>query len=114
MKFLSEYLISASFWEDGRVMIVFAVIIGLSIELIMWKITKVTQKKRQLFIPLIICMAGLIFGGIMIFFPNGTGGVTQHFYLGIFSYSLSTLIAAGISVSIILILQKLRKHQKHS
>lgn len=94
------------FWEDFRVMIIASVIIGLSVELIMWKITNVTKTKWQLFIPIVICAAGLLFGGIMIFLPNGTGGVTQLFYLGVFMYSLSVLIAAGISAGIILILKK--------
>lgn len=30
----------------------------------------------------------------MLLFPNGTGGVTQHFYLGVLMYSLTMFIFA--------------------
>lgn len=47
-------------------------------------------------VPYFLYFIGMLFGGIMIFFPNGTGGVTQHFYLGVLMYSLTMFVFAII------------------
>lgn len=93
---LTDFRASKFFWEDGRVMIVVVIVTGMLLELISWKFVKATQLKWILFVPTIICFIVGIIGLVMLFFPNGTGGYTQHFYLCLFMYSLSTMIVTII------------------
>ncbi len=45
----------------------------------------------------------------MLLFPNGTGGVTQHFYLGVLMYSLTMFVLATIFSGIRKIVDSVKK-----
>lgn len=84
---------SSFFWEDGRVMIVFAIIIGFLMRIGFRKLCIQTKKEWLAFVPYIIYLISALFGGIMMCMPNGTGNVTQHFYFGILMYSVSSCLS---------------------
>ena len=96
MNFFDDYILSSSFWEDGRVMIVFSLICSFLLRLLFKYIANRFSKKWIMFVPYLLYFIGMLFGGIMISFPNGTGGVTQHFYLGVLIYSLTMFVFAII------------------
>ena len=100
MSFFDNYILSSFFWEDGRVMIVFSLICSFLLGLLFKYIANRFSKKWIMFVPYLLYFIGMLFGGIMIFFPNGTGGVTQHCYLGVLMYSLTmfvfTILFSGI------------------
>jgi len=106
MKKLFGMLFSSSFWENGIVMIVFSIIIGILLEFFLFKFLEQSTKRWLIFLPSLICLVNIIFSVIMLVFPNGTGGVTQHFYFGILMYSLSVLIITLIFGSILFFVVK--------
>ena len=92
MKKVLNYL-DLEFLENGNVMFFISIIISILLLFILWKQTngfKILGWK--LFLHAFLCIPFIIFGMIMIAFPNGTLGVTQHVYLGIIMYSLCVLI----------------------
>ena len=106
IKIINKTILNEDFWENGLVMIIFSIIFGLIFELLTWSISRRYQIKNIIFIPSLLCLIIMSFGIIMLSFPNGTGGVTQHFYLGIIMYSLSILIVTLIIGLVILLLKK--------
>ncbi len=109
-KKLFSHLSSSFFWEDGRVMIIISIAISIGFLIILYRITNL---KWKVWLPVILCGPIIIFGAIMMFFPNGTGGVTQHFYLGITMYSSCILLFTGVGEIIMILLKKLvLKHKK--
>lgn len=95
------------FWEDGRVILFISAIISIINVIIVWIITK-GYKEKKWFLRVPIMLFGIIgiIGFIMVLFPNGTFGVTQHFYLGIFAYAMSITIITRICESLILLIEK--------
>ena len=96
LSFLYDYILNSYFWEDGRVMIITSIIVSFLLRLLFKYIAKSYAKKHIELAPYLLYSIGMLFGGIMIFFPNGTGGVTQHFYLGVLMYSLTMFVFATI------------------
>ena len=94
MNFFDNYILSSFFWEDGRVMIVFSLIFSFLLSLLFKYIAQQFSKKRIMLVPYLLYFVGMLFGFIMSLFPNGTGGVTQHFYLCVPMYSLTMFIFA--------------------
>ena len=80
---------SSFFWEDARVMVIFSIVISLIIRLTFKKIAVISHINWLEFVPYLIYVIGILFGSIMMCMPNGTGNVTQHFYLGILMYSIT-------------------------
>ena len=109
IKYLLRQLSSAYFWEDGHVMIAVSLIISIMIELLLCKAATVSQKNWLLFMPAILCSISIVFGVIMLLFPNGTGGVTQHFYLGITVYSFAILVISVLLGILVFFLKKIKK-----
>ena len=95
----------SEFWENGTVMIVVCLIISALFTAVLCIATKGFKTSgRLLWAPAVVCVPIMLFGFIMLFFPNGTGGVTQHFYLGILMYALCVLVFTGIGESLIIFL----------
>lgn len=108
LKWFSENLTSSLFWEDGRVMIIFCIVISGIFLIVLGHATNgFRQLNWKIWLPAVVCIPIIILSFIMLCFPNGTGGVTQHFYLGILMYVLCILIFTSISEGIVIVFQKL-------
>ena len=94
---------NSEFWENGTVMIVTCLIISILFIAILCIVScgfKVLG--WRLWIPAIICIPIMLFCLIMLFFPNGTGGVTQHFYIGVLMYVLCVLVFTSVGECLII------------
>ena len=106
-KNLIDNLTSSFFWEDGRVMLTACAIISIIFLILLWRLSNGFKLLSwKMWLPVIVCLPIMAFGGIMLRFPNGTGGVTQHFYLGLFMYALCTLIFSGVGEVILILVRK--------
>jgi len=93
------------FWEDGRVVIVAAILIAVFMLSIVGMLTDWFLKfKWMLWIPMIISAFGVILGFIFAFLLNGTGSQTSF---GIAMYSLYSLVFTGVGEISILIIRKM-------
>ena len=107
VKWFSENLLSSYFWENGRVMLIFCASVSVIILIALWVVTNgFEQISWKVWLPVIVCVPIMILSILLSLLPNGTGGVTQHFYLGFFCYSLWTLIFTGMGELIIIALKK--------
>ena len=78
MQQLFEQISSPYFWENGNVMIVTCAIISVIALVVLWKVTDgFMQAGYKKWILVFVCVPVILFNFIMLFFPNGTGGVTQ-------------------------------------
>lgn len=100
--------LNEKFWENGAVMISTCLIVSIIFIIILWIVTvKFTVLGWRMWLPVFVCTPCILFGAIMIFFPNGTWGMTQHFYLGILMYALCILTFTSIGEGLIVALNKL-------
>ena len=105
---ISESLTSSLFWEDGKIMFTFCIVItGIFIIVLALVTNGFRQLNWKIWLPAVVCIPIIILCLIMTFFPNGTGGVTQHFYLGILMYTLCILIFTSVAEGIIIVFLKL-------
>lgn len=108
IKWFSENLTSSFFWEDGNIMLAFCLVIsGIFLIVLGFATNGFRQLNWKIWLPAVVCIPIVILCLIMIFFSNGTGGVTQHFYLGILMYALCILIFTGIAEGIVIVFLKL-------
>lgn len=115
MQQLFEQISSPYFWENGNVMIVTCAIISVIALVVLWKVTDgFMQAGYKKWILVFVCVPVILFNFIMLFFPNGTGGVTSLFYLGCMIYTLYILMFTVIGEIVIIILRKLFEKQGKS
>lgn len=108
LKSLYTQALNEKFWENGTVMIVTCLIVSIIFITVLWIVTvKCKVLKWLMWLPVFVCTPAILLGAVMIFFPNGTGGVTQHFYLGILMYALCILTFTSIGEGLIIALKKI-------
>jgi len=98
------------FWEDGRVALTVCSIISLAFLIILWNLTNGFKELNwKVWLPVIVCVPVMIIALNLAALPNGTGGVTQLFYLGFFIYALNILAFTGSAEVIILLIKHFAK-----
>ena len=101
------------FWENGIIMIIICAIISVIFLIVLWIFTDgFKQRGLKVWMPVFICMPTMLFGGVMMLSSNGTGGFTQHFYLGILVYSFHILMLTSFGEFCIIVIRKLLKHHQ--
>ena len=99
--------LSYPYWEDLRVVIVISIAIGIISFVLISKFTNKFQCSNWIiFIPPLISAVGIVVSIALIVYFSGKDGILQHSFLGLFTYSVCTLIVTVIISLMILTFKK--------
>ena len=105
------------FWLYKDFVTIVSVTVSLIFLCVLWFLTKKFSKRGwRVWLPVFICLPIFIINFVMMLLPNGTGGVTVHFYLGVCIYAfdimLYTCVGEGVIIFIKYIIKMMRSNTK--